>query len=494
MNTIYQEFKQQVEARPDRLAVMDEERVLTFAELDRMADAITCLFPQERPVFVGIVMDHSVEMIASILAVLKAGAAYVPAEPTFPIERIRYMMKEADVDFIITHERYAEYINNGFRKLLIERGTVDGICNSPIADRSTPDGLAYVLYTSGTTGNPKGVQVTNANACHYVRAFRHEFNPQEGDRMLQHSVCSFDIFVEEVFTTLLSGATLCIPSEETKADMHRLMQYVEDNQVTMLSSFPYLLLEMNKLPEIPKCLRLLISGGDVIRAKYIDHLKEQDVMIYNTYGPSETTVCASYQRVDNAEPLADGTFSIGKAVQGVQIQILDDQLQPVRDGEVGEICIFGDGISCGYMGNKPENENFTYIHDGRRVYRSGDLGYVLPDGSLAFLRRKDKQVMILGKRVESDEVENVLCTCNEVERGVVCPCTDSLGLSYLVAYIVPRAGRFNLQELKRKMSRYLTPFMIPEYFVSMQALPMTANGKVDRRALPVILKEGTLYE
>lgn len=492
MSTIYKEFRKQVEARPDHLAVMGTERTLTFAELDAMADTIASRFPQEHPVFVGIVMDHSVEMIASILAVLKAGAAYVPAEPTFPIERIRYMMKEADVDFIITHEQYAEYINNGFKKLLIERG--QEISHAEVKDRSTPDGLAYVLYTSGTTGNPKGVMVTNANVCHYVRAFRHEFDPKEGDRMLQHSVCSFDIFVEEVFTTLLSGATLCIPSEDTKADIHKLMQYVEDDQVTMLSSFPYLLLEMNKLPEIPKSLRLLISGGDVIRAKYIDHLKEQGVMIYNTYGPSETTVCASYQRVDNAEPLEDGTFSIGHAVQGVQIEILDDDLHLVKDGEVGEICIFGDGVSRGYMGNKPENENFTYMADGRRVYRSGDLGYVLPDGSLAFLHRKDKQVMILGKRVESDEVENVLCTCNEVERGVVCPYTDSLGLSYLVAYIVPRTGRFNLQELKRKMSRYLTPFMIPEYFVSMQSLPMTANGKVDRKALPVILKEGTLYE
>lgn len=515
METIYKMFREQVTARPDAPAVMDEERTLTFAQLDRMVNTIASRFPDERQVFVGIVMDHSVEMIAAMLSVLKAGAAYVPAEPTFPIERIRYMMKEADVDFIITHEKYGERLNNGFKKLLVERGLT--VTDAETPDCSTAEGLAYVLYTSGTTGNPKGVQVTNANVCHYVRAFRHEFSPKPGDRMLQHSVCSFDIFVEEVFATLLSGAMLCIPSEATKADMGRLMQFVEDNQVTMLSSFPYLLLEMNrwiserhqaclngrveteegkasKLPEIPRSLRLLISGGDVIRAKYIDRLRTMGPMIYNTYGPSETTVCASYFRVDNAEPLPDGTFSIGKAVLGAEIEILDDDLKPVPQGETGEICIFGDGVSRGYVGNKPENENFTHTPDGRRVYRSGDLGYVLPDGNLAFLHRKDKQVMILGKRVESDEVENVLCTCSEVEQGVVCPYTDSLGLSYLVAYVVPRPKRFDLPALKRKMSRYLTPFMIPEYFVSMQSLPMTANGKVDRRALPVILKEGTLYE
>ena len=468
MRTIYDAFKQQVKARPNALAVKDDNEQLTYCELDKMVTDIAESFPVKHPSRVGIVMSHSVKMIATILAALKSGAAYVPAEPSFPKERIKYMME--DCDFVVTD---------------------DGIKQQ--SDSMREDGLAYILYTSGTTGKPKGVMVTNRNVLHYVRAFQHEFHPQPGDRMLQHSVCSFDIFVEEVFTTLLSGATLCIPSEETKADIHRLMDYIERNRVTMLSSFPYLLLEMNKLPQIPRCLRLLISGGDVIRGKYIDHLRTQDVMIYNTYGPSETTVCASYFRCDNTEPLADGTFPIGKAVLGTSIEILDDNLQPVKDGEIGEICIFGDGISLGYQGDVPENENFTTMPDGRRVYRSGDLGYYLPDGNLAFLHRKDKQVMIMGKRVESDEVENVLCDQREVETAVVCPQTDTDGLSYLVAYVVPRSKHFSLARLKHSLADHLTSFMIPEYFVTMSSLPMTPNGKVDRRALPIVRKEGQLY-
>ena len=473
------------------MAVQDGSRALTYAQLDALADTIAAAFPDRNPAFVGIVMDHSVEMIASILAVLKAGAAYVPAEPSFPVERIRYMMKESDVDFIITQGRYVDYINHGFRKMCVERG--QEIEPSRIEDRSREDSLAYVLYTSGTTGNPKGVQVTNANVCHYVRAFSLEFKPGPGDRMLQYSVCSFDIFVEEVFTTLLSGATLVIPSEEAKNDTCKLLTFCSENGITMISGFPYLLAEMNKMPQmVPKSLRLLISGGDVLRAKYISNLKNK-VMIYNTYGPSETTVCASYFRADNAQPLADGTFPVGKPVLGTKIEILDDSLRPVKAGETGEICIFGDGVSRGYLGSKPENKNFTFTPDGRRVYRSGDLGYILPDGNIAFLHRKDKQVMILGKRVESDEVENVLCTCSEVEDAVVCPATDTEGLSYLVAYVVPRKGMFNLTELRRKLSRYLTPFMIPEFFVAMPSFPMTPNGKVDRKSLPVVLKEGALY-
>ena len=448
MKTIYDVFKQQVTAHPDAIAVMDEKKSLTYGELDAMATEIADGFPIKNPAKVGIVMSHSVEMIATILAALKSGAAYVPAEPSFPKERIKYMME--DCDFVVT-DKGIQNIHDNINK---------------VSD------LAYILYTSGTTGKPKGVMVTNKNVLHYVRAFQHEFHPQSGDRMLQHSVCSFDIFVEEVFTTLLSGATLCIPSEETKADIHRLMDYIECHQVTMLSSFPYLLLEI---------------------AKYIDHLRTLGVMVYNTYGPSETTVCASYFRVDNVQPLADGTFSIGKAVLGASIEILDDRMQPVKDGETGEICIFGDGISLGYQGDVPESQNFTTMPDGRRVYRSGDLGYVLPDGNLVFLHRKDKQVMIMGKRVESDEVENVLCDQRDVETAVVCPQTDTDGLSYLVAYVVPRSKRFNLNTLRRSLADHLTSFMIPEFFVTMPSLPMTPNGKVDRRALPIVRKEGRLY-
>ena len=349
MKTICDVFKQQVTAQPDAVAVMDEKKCLTYGELDALATEIADGFPVKQPAKVGIVMNHSVEMIATILAALKSGAAYVPAEPSFPKERIKYIME--DCDFVVT-DKGIQHIHNNINK---------------VSD------LAYILYTSGTTGKPKGV------------------------------------------------------------------------------------------------------------------------MIYNTYGPSETTVCASYFRVDNVQPLADGTFSIGKAVLGASIEILDDRMQPVKDGETGEICIFGDGISLGYQGDVPENQNFTTMPDGRRVYRSGDLGYVLPDGNLAFLHRKDKQVMIMGKRVESDEVENVLCDQRDVETAVVCPQTDTDGLSYLVAYVVPRSKRFNLNTLRRSLADHLTSFMIPEFFVTMPSLPMTPNGKVDRQALPIVRKEGRLY-
>lgn len=212
-----------------------------------------------------------------------------------------------------------------------------------------------------------------------------------------------------------------------------------------------------------------------------------DADIYNTYGPSETTVCATYFRVNDRDPLDDGTYPIGHPVEGTQVEVLDEALRTVHRGAPGEICIMGDGVSDGYLRDVPEQANFVTLPDGRRMYRSGDLGYVLPDGNFGFLHRKDTQVMIMGKRVECDEVENILNAQDEVEAGVIRPFTDSQGLSYLAAYIVPKAGRlFSLKRLKKKLSQYLTPFMIPEFFVTLDHIPLTPNGKVDRQALPKI--------
>ena len=310
--------------------------------------------------------------------------------------------------------------------------------------------------------------------------------------MLQYSVCSFDIFTEEVFASLLSGAALAIPSAKTKENIHTLMNFAERNNVTVISGFPYLLLEMNNLPQIPKSIRLLISGGDVLRVGYITNLIDK-AEIYNTYGPSETTVCASYYRCNDAVPLSDGTYPIGKPVLGTQIEILDENMTPVRAGEIGEICILGGGVSAGYIGSrKKDNEAFITRDDGSVVYRSGDLGYFLTDGNISFLHRQDSQVMIMGRRVEPAEVESVLCKCPEIEKAVVRPYTDEQNLSYMVAYVVLKQFDTSLSTLKKEMARFLPNYMIPEFFVRMADIPLNANGKVDSKALPIIMKEGSV--
>ena len=492
-NTIYGLFMEKVLQQPEATAIIENKRMLSFKELSAMVDMIADSFPDNTRA-VGIVMRHRAEMIASILAVLKTGAMYIPAEPGFPTGRIHYMMEEAGVDFVLTEMQYASKLE-GYEQIYSDCS----ICIAAPGSKNRvytqkPEDLAYILYTSGTTGRPKGVSVTNRNVCHYVRAFENEFHPKRGDIMLQYSVCSFDIFVEEVFTSLLNGAALAIPSEDDKKDIRSLMAFVERHGVTMLSGFPYLLAEMNHLESIPSSLRLLISGGDVLRGHHVDHLLDQ-AEVYNTYGPSETTVCASYYRCRDGQVLEDGTYPIGHPVLGASIRILDKEGNALPKGETGEICIYGDGVSNGYTGDHDEeNKAFVTLPDGSRMYRSGDLGYILPDGNIAFLHRMDTQIMIYGKRVEVMEVESKLYQCSGVEQAIVRPFTDEEGLSYMIAYVVPSKKDLKVSEVRKALSENLTSFMIPEFIVKMPQIPLNVNGKPDMARMPVVLKEGQAYE
>ena len=488
-DTIYSLFARAAQAHINEPAIIENSRTLTFGELSNLVDMIAGSFPKEVK-SIGIVMSHRAEMVASMLAAVKCGAMYVPAEPSFPTGRIRYMMEEAQVDFVLTEKEYENKLDG-----LPVRLTDCEICGlempaSKCDKIQNPGAPAYVLYTSGTTGRPKGVCVTNRNVCHYVQAFAHEFHAAPGDIMLQNSVCSFDIFVEEVFASLLNGAALAIPSEEDKENLLSLMAFVDRHHVTMLSGFPYLLAEMNHLPKIPASLRLLISGGDVLRGVYVDNLLDP-AEVYNTYGPSETTVCASYYRCNGGTVLEDGTYPIGCPVKGAEIRVLDGSGAEVPKGEVGEICIYGNGVSLGYIGDhEEENKAFEHLPGGGVMYRSGDLGYILSSGDIGFLHRKDTQIMIFGKRVEVMEVESRLYQCSGVAQAVVRPFTDEGGLSYMIAYIVPAHKDIRVSDIRKELAENLASFMIPEFIVKMPHIPLNTNGKPDLSQLPVVLKAG----
>ena len=492
-NTVYGLFEEIVKKQPEAAAVIENKGTMTFRELSEMVDMIADSFPDGTKA-VGIVMRHRAEMIASILAILKTGAMYIPAEPTFPTGRIHYMMDEAKVDFVLTEMQFASKLED-YEQIYSDCSICMAAPGSETrVYRQNEDDLAYILYTSGTTGRLKGVSVTNKNVCHYVRAFENEFHPKQGDVMLQYSVCSFDIFVEEVFTSLLNGAALAIPSDDDKKGIKSLMAFVERHGVTMLSSFPYLLAEMNHLDSIPKSLRLLISGGDVLRGHHVNNLLDK-AEVYNTYGPSETMVCASYYRCRGGQVLEDGTYPIGHPVLGASIIILDKNGTEVPQGETGEICIFGNGVSNGYAGDhEEENKAFVILPDGTRMYHSGDLGYILPDGNIGFLHRMDTQIMIYGKRVEVMEVESKLYQCSGVEQAIVRPFTDEEGLSYMIAYIVPKENSLKVSQVRRELSENLTPFMIPEFIVKMPQIPLNSNGKPDMTKMPIVMKEGKAYE
>ena len=480
-------FSSQVERTPDNIAIAFSGRDLTYAQLASMS-ARLANFLVERGIgpedFVAVVMDHSPEQIAAMLGVIEAGAAYIPMEPTFPRERINNICRQAHVRCVLTQRAYAETFDD--RSLLVFEGEdLSGFPDVAPDPRANGDNAMYALFTSGTTGEPKGVVVEQRNVWNYVRAFSDEFHPAEHDRMLQNSVCTFDIFVEEVYPILCSGGTLVIATEDEKASAEALVDLCDRESVTMVTGFPYLLSDINRL-RVPKALRLAISGGDTLRKEHVDRLVGK-VAVYNTYGPTETCVCCAYYRY--SDPSVDArTVPIGTSILGCKVRVLDRDLRLVSPGEMGEICISGAGVSRGYLGS-PEETAAVFVDDPfepGRMYLSGDLGILRPDGTIEFVRRKDDQVMIGGRRVEPGEVESVMYRYPGVSEAVVVPQLDADGYPFLVAYLVA-ADSVCLGQLQGFMSQYLPDFMIPSYFERVGEMPRTSSGKIDRKALPEVV-------
>ena len=481
-------FQIQAALSPQNVALTCAGQSLTYAELNQKANQRARYLIDrgvKKETFVGIVMDHSPDMIVNIFAVLKSGGAYVPMEPTFPRARINYIIAQSGLKYVFTQKKYRDIFDNR-AGLIFEDEDFTAYNERDPAPANDARSPIYVLYTSGTTGAPKGVVVEQRNVCNYVAAFKKEFQITARDKILQNSVCTFDIFVEEIFPILLTGGTLVIAHQTDKSGVANLVALMERENVTIITGFPYLLGELNRY-RVPQSLRLAISGGDVLRKEQVDNLL-QKVRVYNTYGPTETTVCTTYYRYCGAA--ADAvTIPIGKPIHGSRIYLLDGDLKPADSGAIGEICITGNGVARGYLHNQAETRAHFVdnLFGAGKMYKSGDLGRLRPDGNIEFLKRKDAQIMIMGKRVEPAEVENVMAHYRGIEAVVVTSYQDENAYPYLVGYFCA-AQAIKPRALKLYLQNYLPDFMIPEFFVQLNSMPKTANGKIDRRHLPVVLK------
>lgn len=491
LNTIPAKFRQIVATQPDNVAVIDSDFTsYTYADLARMADGIRAIFPSDTPQRVGILTGHGVVQIAAILAVVNAGAAYVALEPAIPGEKIRRIFDEAQVDFVLTGRANAHRITDYHPVVLPSAEALKvGADNLPEIEIS-PEQPAYILYTAGRTGKRKGVVVQHDNVTHYVKAFEHEFKVRDGHVLLQSSVCTFDTFVEEVFVSLLSGATLAILPETNRGDIRSIVDFAERAGVTLISGFTNMVESMNKLKKIPSNLRLIIANGRPLKATDIDWLADKAV-IYYTYGLSETTVRTAWQRCDNfVLGEGDSSFPIGHPIEGVEIALLNENLQPVEPGEIGEVCVFGDSITRGYFNSEDDQTNWAQMPDGRRVYLTGDFG--ITDGqSIRIIETPETGVTIEGRDVKFSEIESALQQDPNVENGVVKSFTDAKGQPYLVAYFTARYEKVSvsLSEIRKNIKSRLAWFKVPEFFVQMQSLPRKGNGKVNKTKLPHILKD-----
>lgn len=496
--TINELFEKQVSKTPDNVAVIYEEKKVTFKELNEKINKFANYLIRngvKKNDRICLITDHSIDMIVSIFAIIKSGATYIPIEPTFPTKRIDFIINEAEPRFIITQEKYENIFDKKYKIIFNDELVYN---NEPISNpKNINEGNSplYILYTSGTTGTPKGVVVEHRNVYNYINAFKEYFKISEKDRMLQSSVCTFDIFVEEVFPILMVGGTLVVANSKQIGKSLELLDLIEKQKVTITSSFPYFLNDIDKhindVKELPNSWKIAISGGDTLRKEYIGKLCDK-LRIFNTYGPTETTVCAAYYEFKKDYPISE-TIPIGKPIENVEIYILDENLNKVNDGEFGEICISGKGVSRGYL-NQIEKTNKNFIvnpfNPNERLYLAGDIGRKLNDGNYDFLKRKDEQVMIWGKRVEPQEVEKVMLKNNHIKNAIVKPFTDTHGYSYLTAYYTLNNDSFdeNIEGIRNQMKGYLPDFMIPEFFVKMNDFPLGINGKINLKEFPIIMK------
>ncbi|MCP4217735.1 MAG: amino acid adenylation domain-containing protein, partial [bacterium] len=439
---------------------------------------------------VGIITEPSLEMYTAMFGIMKAGGGYLPIDPAHPEERIDFILEDSETRILLYSKKLAEKTRFAGRKICLEDRdiTTEGECPNP-GKTSDPEHLVYVIYTSGTTGKPKGVMTEHRNVSAYLDAFYAEFEIKATDTVLQQASYTFDVFVEEVYPILMRGGRVAVPGKDIVLDIELLADYVSRYKVNIVDCTPLLLNEINKAvfqdPTPWKTIHTFISGGDVLKPGYVDHLMKLG-KVYNTYGPTESTVCITYYRYTD-EDMAMGipAIPIGKPIAHYQGYILDKnkKLQPI--GVAGELCAAGRGVSRGYL-NRPVLTDDKFIAnpymEGERLYRTGDLTRWLPDGTIDFMGRIDHQVKIRGYRIELGEIETRLAQHEEIEEAVILAIELPTGTA-LCAYYISRR-EIPIADIRDYMLEHLPPYMIPSYFVQLEKFPETSTGKVDRKALP----------
>ena len=485
-------FEQQAEASPDKIALLCGGEKMTYGELEQRANQLA-RFLRSRGVrrgdCVGLWVARSMDAYVALLGVLKAGAAYVPLDPEYPTERVGFILSDCKARALVTTSELGARVSTfcGQIVALDERQPGIGAHASDRLGRAdtgvTPEDLCYVIYTSGTTGKPKGVEIEHRSACHLVRAEGKLFQVQSCDRVYQGFSLAFDASVEEVWLAFFAGATLVVGTREMVRSGAALSGKLAEAGVTVFSCVPTLLSMMGE--DVPT-VRLLILGGETCPPDLVKRWLRPRRRVFNTYGPTEATVIATYAQCHPDEPV-----TIGEPVPNYLACILDEQLRPVPAGVAGELCLGGVGLARGYLG-RPEltQEKFISVAlDGgpaQRLYRTGDLARWTLDGrKLEFLGRIDSQVKIRGFRVELAEIESVLLECPGVKAAAVVLREDVPGVQQLVAYIVPQpATPFDENAIRATLRAKLPAYMVPALLETIPQLPTLPSGKVDRKRLP----------
>ncbi|MDJ0548257.1 MAG: amino acid adenylation domain-containing protein, partial [Microcystis sp. M49637_WE12] len=507
---IHQLFEEQAARTPAAVAVVFEGQELTYQELNIQANQLAHYLQSlgvNSEVLVGIYLERSLLVIVGLLAVLKAGGAYIPLDPDYPQQRLTYMAEDAQISLLLTQESLldslpAEDVGVIVLDKLAEILTVQSPEN-PLSE-VVPENLLCLLYTSGSTGKPKGVMLTHAALVNHSWGISEVFGLTESDRVLQFASFGFDVAAEEIFPTWLKGGTVVLRPGQMFATLTDFADFIEQESLTVLNITPaywheWAIAVSQSLATVPSSLRVVAVGGDAVLPETVNIWRQmvgKRVQCINVYGPTEASVTAIVHDLLDYQSEKINSVLIGRPIANTKAYILDQNLQPVPIGVKGELHLCGVRLARGYL-NRPELTAEKFINNPfahspfNRLYKTGDLARYLPDGNIECFGRIDNQVKIRGFRIELGEIEAVINQNIDVQTSCVIIREDTPGDKYLVAYIVAHYERIPMiSELRQFLSSKLPLYMVPQAFVFLESLPLTTNRKVDRRALPAPDKIG----
>ncbi|MEC1920653.1 plipastatin non-ribosomal peptide synthetase PpsC [Bacillus subtilis] len=486
--TISRLFEMQAEQTPNAVAIVSDTQVFTYEDLNSWANQIASVL-QIKGVgpdsVVALLTGRTPELIAGMLGILKAGGAYLPIDSNLPVERIAYMLSDSGAALLLQSEKTEkQLLDIECEQIIIEDIQKQGKTKN-VDSSAGPHSLAYIIYTSGSTGKPKGVMIEQRSVIRLVKNSNYiTFTPE--DRLLMTSSIGFDVGSFEIFGPLLNGAALHLSDQQTFLDSHQLKRYIEHQGITTIwltSSLFNHLTEQNE--QTFSQLKHLIIGGEALSPSHVNRIRNvcPEVSIWNGYGPTENTTFSTCLHIQKTYELS---IPIGRPVGNSTAYILNQWgvLQPV--GAVGELCVGGDGVARGYLGRPDLTKEKFVPHPfapGDRLYRTGDLARWLPDGTIEYVGRIDDQVKVRGYRVELGEIESALRQIDGVKEAAVLARTGQSGSKELFGYISVKAGT-NAEQVRSLLARSLPNYMIPAYISEMEALPLTSNGKLNRKALP----------
>jgi amino acid adenylation domain-containing protein len=486
---LHELFEAQTDRTPDQVAVVFDHQMLTYGELNRRANQLAHhlrglgVGPE---VLVGLFVERSPKMLVGLLGILKAGGAYVPMDPSYPKERLGYILEDSKAPILLTEQSLVDKLPNFVgRSICLDTDWTRIACESEknLVTPLKPDNLAYVLFTSGSTGRPKGVALEQRSAVNFIRWAMQVFTPQELAAVLFSSSVCFDLSVFEIFVTLSAGGKIILAS-----NVLQLPNLPAKDEVTLINTVPSAMAELLRMGAVPASVKTVNLAGEALSDMLAEEVYATTHVdkVYNLYGPTETTTYSTYAVVRRGRPV-----TIGRPIANTQCYILDASRNPVPIGVKGELYLAGEGLARCYY-RSPELTNDRFVPNpfseerGGRMFRTGDLCRYLPDGNIEFLGRLDNQVKMRGFRIELGEIESTLAEHLEVSAAAVVLREEKPEKKRLVAYIVPHevAKPPTPKTLRDFLKQKLPDYMVPTDFITIEALPLTPRGKLDRMALP----------